>query len=716
MQIDTTAAVMTYLPVALGFMCLTIALLHLVMGLQRPYSGIHLTFSLSAGGVAAATVLQAWVYRASTLEEFRLSFKWMIGCEAIFWLGAVWFIVFYTGLKNRWLPYLSTGLFAFGGLIVHWFSPGGILLTEIVEVRTVDLPWGEEILLPVGPTSPWRLLTDLAIAGFFILGFLGCRELVRRGERLDASLLSASLVLLLVGAIQGTLVDLAVLDGPYLFTYGYIGVVLIMSFGLVREVLSAAELSRTVSSQEKRWQAMCERVNLVIVGLDAQRKVDYVNPYFSKLTGFSPETVQGQDWVSNYLPEAVHEETSQLLASTPVPDHHVSPVVTSNGEERIIEWSNVALVSPEGHRSGILSIGADVTSKIESDQKRQQTIEELQALKNALKEENLSLIEEVSGAGGFSEIIGESSALKYVLNRLEEVAATEANVLLQGETGVGKELVARAIHDRSARKNRPLLKVDCTALPPGILESELFGHEKGAFTGADRARKGRFELANGGTVFLDEVGELPVEVQPKLLRVLQDGEFERLGSECITKVDVRVIAATNRDLKKEVAEGRFRGDLYFRLNVFPISVPPLRVRREDIPLLAATFIRDFARQHGKRIETIPRGALQKLQGYDWPGNVRELQNVLERAVITASGDSLKILEDLGGPGATVSSASNDGLKLEEVERSHILNTLNSSSWKISGEGGAAELLGINPSTLRSRMMKLGIRRSGKEQN
>jgi PAS domain S-box-containing protein len=705
----------TVAPILLGAMCLTISLLLLVIGLRRPYSRTHLTFALSAGAVAAATMLQSWVYTADSLEGFRLAFKWMIGFEAIFWLAAVWFIAFFTGIRNRWLPWLLTALFAFGGLFVHWLSPGGILLSEITQTRSTTLPWGEEIRLPVGPASPWRVVTDLAMAGFFILGFLGCRELFRRGAKAKAGMLCASLILLLIGAFQSSLVDLGILKVPYLFTYGYIGVVLIMSIELIREVFRAGELAHEVSNQEERWRSMCEKVSLVIVGLDPQGRVNYVNPYFEELTGFSREGVRGNQWIQEHVPKSSRDQISLLFSSEPVPDHHTCPILTNEGEERIIEWSNVALSDGDGHPTGILSIGADVTAKIESDRLRQKTIEELESLKDALKEENISLIEEVSSAGGFSEIIGESPVLKYVLHRIEEVAPTEATVLLEGETGVGKELVARAIHDRSTRKGRPMLKVDCASLPPGTLESELFGHEKGAYTGADRSRKGRFELANGGTVFLDEVGELPLEVQPKLLRVLQDGEFERMGSERTTRVDVRVIAATNRDLKKEVVEGRFRGDLFFRLNVFPISVPPLRSRKEDIPLLMAAFTEELARKHGKQIETVPRAVIEKLQDYEWPGNVRELQNILERAVITASGGSLRVPGELFGPRPETEVESSVGTTLREVERRHILDTLNSCSWKISGEKGAAELLGINPSTLRSRMQKLGIKKPSPEE-
>ncbi|HJV22325.1 MAG TPA: sigma 54-interacting transcriptional regulator, partial [Holophagaceae bacterium] len=298
--------------------------------------------------------------------------------------------------------------------------------------------------------------------------------------------------------------------------------------------------------------------------------------------------------------------------------------------------------------------------------------------------------------------------LKYLLYRIRQVAPAGITVLIQGETGTGKELVAESIHKLGARNDRPLVKVNCAALPPALAESELFGHERGAFTGAQAMRKGRFEVADKGSLFLDEVGELPLEVQAKLLRVLQDGEFQRVGGEKTLKVDVRVIAATNRDLQKEVAAGRFREDLWYRLNVFPITVPPLRDRKEDIPILAQSFVDRACQAQGRSELGIPKSVLQALQAYPWPGNVRELQNVLERAVVTSEGTSLRLADPLHagkptpGPGTPKT--------LQDLERTHILEVLESTGWKLEGPQGAANLLGMKPSTLRNRMAKLEIER------
>jgi transcriptional regulator with GAF, ATPase, and Fis domain len=284
----------------------------------------------------------------------------------------------------------------------------------------------------------------------------------------------------------------------------------------------------------------------------------------------------------------------------------------------------------------------------------------------------------------------------------------QATVLLLGETGTGKGVVARAIHGSSPRKDRPLITVNCATLQANLIESELFGREKGAFTGADSRQIGRFELADGGTIFLDEIGELPLELQPKLLRVLQDGEFERLGSPRTIKVDVRVIAATNRNLDDEVRSGRFRQDLFYRLNVFPILSPPLRQRKEDIPLLVNHFVAKCNKKIGKKIEAVAKATLKILQEYHWPGNVRELENVVERAVITSRGTTLQVLDRFDSPRQTEGAAGEETRTLAELEHDRILQVLRQTGWRIEGKNGAALILGLNPSTLRARMWKSGI--------
>jgi formate hydrogenlyase transcriptional activator len=334
---------------------------------------------------------------------------------------------------------------------------------------------------------------------------------------------------------------------------------------------------------------------------------------------------------------------------------------------------------------------------------------QVKKLQMQLETECYFLRQEIDLAHDFGAIVGESRELKEVMQKIQQVAPTDTTVLVLGETGTGKELVARAIHNASPRSKRPLVKVDCTVLPPDLMESELFGHEKGAFTSAHTRQIGRFEVAHEATVFLDEIGELPPALQVKLLRVLQDGEFERLGSAETIKVDVRIIAATNRDLAREVRAGRFREDLWYRLNVYPITVPPLRRRREDIPLLVAHMIAKLDKRLGKTVATIPQGVLDALQAYDWPGNVRELENVIERAVINTPDSQLRLVDHLV---AREDRASEFEVMwtLAEVERSHIAAVLAKTGWKIEGKGGAAEILGLRPSTLRGRMQKLRLRR------
>jgi DNA-binding NtrC family response regulator len=350
-----------------------------------------------------------------------------------------------------------------------------------------------------------------------------------------------------------------------------------------------------------------------------------------------------------------------------------------------------------------------VTERTEAAQKLQGALDEVEVLKNRLQEENIYLQSELKVEHNFENIISTSDKFNKILRSVEQVASTDSTVLILGETGTGKELLARAVHSISNRSDRPLVKVNCATLPENLIESELFGHEKGAFTGATSRKIGRFELANSGTIFLDEIGELPLGLQTKLLRVLQEGEFERLGNPQTTKVDVRVIAATNRDLEKEIKEGSFREDLFYRLNVFPIQIPPLRDRKEDIALLVTHFLKRYNAKAGKKVEIVTQDVIEKLQSYAWPGNVRELENIIERAVITSKGNKLILGDWLSQ--ADLSKARSKILPLEDMERQYIIEVLEMTEWKVSGEKGAAKILDINPQTLVSRMKKLSIQKA-----
>ena len=357
-----------------------------------------------------------------------------------------------------------------------------------------------------------------------------------------------------------------------------------------------------------------------------------------------------------------------------------------------------------------LQLTQEIEERKKAEGSLQGTYAEIKGLKDRLQAENIYLRQEVAREYNFGEIIGQSDILSQVFLRVEQVAPMNATVLLLGETGTGKGVVARAIHSSSSRKDRPLITVNCTTLPATLIESELFGREKGAYTGSDSRQLGRFELADGGTIFLDEIGELPLELQCKLLRVIQDGEFERLGSSRTIKTDVRIIAATNRNLTEEIRGGRFREDLFYRLNVFPITLPPLRQRKEDVQLLVNHFVAKFNKKIGKKIETVSKDTLNALQLYHWPGNVRELESVIERAVITSQGATLQVLDRFETFRQSDQPEGDEVKALAELEQDHILHVLKKTGWRIEGKSGAAGILGLNASTLRARMRKYGIAR------
>ena len=382
-------------------------------------------------------------------------------------------------------------------------------------------------------------------------------------------------------------------------------------------------------------------------------------------------------------------------------DRKVAGAVVINRLDREVDWPPELI--PTIQLLGEI-IGNALARKT-SDLKLKVALTEIERLKDKLEAENVLLHQEIDILSRHAEIIGESPVLKSVINQAAQVAPLDSIVLIQGETGSGKELIANLIHRESPRGQSAMVRVNCASLPPTLIEAELFGREKGAYTGALSKQMGRFELADDSTLFLDEIGELPMELQAKMLRVLQEGEFERLGSSRTLKVDVRVIAATNRDLATLVAEGNFREDLYYRLNVFPIVVPPLRDRREDIPAMVWSFVRENNETMGKSIDRISKGTMQRLQAYDWPGNVRELRNVIERSMILSRGGALDV---------TLGEVENEQLAsqtLAEVDRRHILAVVEQTGWRIRGDGGAAQILGLNPSTLESRMKKLGIKRT-----
>jgi transcriptional regulator with GAF, ATPase, and Fis domain len=379
------------------------------------------------------------------------------------------------------------------------------------------------------------------------------------------------------------------------------------------------------------------------------------------------------------------------------------------GANEYVEIHSYPIFDEQQAVSHVIEYIIDITERKKADENLRKALDEVKRLKNQLQAENIYLQQEIKLDHNFEEIISKSKSFHKVLNKVEQVASTDATVLILGETGTGKELLARAIHNISNRRSRPLVKVNCATLPANLIESELFGHEKGSFTGAFARKIGRFELADGGTVFLDEIGDLPLELQTKLLRVLQEGEFERLGSSQTLKVNVRIIAATNIDLEKAIDDQKFRSDLYYRLNVFPIIIPPLRKRREDIPLLVNFFVNKYSKKNNRNIQIVPIKTMEALKNYGWPGNIRELENIIERGTIISSGNQLELgdwlpAEKAGAPVKTLRA-------LNEIERDYILEVLDFTNWRVSGDKGAAKILAMKPTTLEARMKKLGISRN-----
>jgi formate hydrogenlyase transcriptional activator len=400
--------------------------------------------------------------------------------------------------------------------------------------------------------------------------------------------------------------------------------------------------------------------------------------------------------------EEFDSPTSRLMRAEGVRSVVVMPLIT---HDRALGTLSLASLRDAAFQQGDVDLLVQVAVQVAIAVENALAFQEIAVLKNKLAQEKLYLEDEIRSEMNFDEIIGESSSLRAILNQVETVAPTDSTVLITGETGTGKELIARAIHQLSPRRERTFVKVNCAAIPTGLLESELFGHERGAFTGAIAQRVGRFELANGGTIFLDEVGDIPLELQPKLLRVLQEQEFERLGGAQTIRVDVRLVAATNRDLAEMVAARTFRSDLYYRLRVFPLHMPALRERQEDIPALVRYFVEKHARRMNRSVETIPAETLDLLVRYSWPGNIRELENLIERAVIVSPGPVLRVpLGELKSPTEPLA----DNLTLRAAEREHILKALEATNWVLAGPRGAATRLGMKRTTLQSKMRKLGV--------
>jgi PAS domain S-box-containing protein len=612
-----------------------------------------------------------------------------------FYGGAMpWLILLYTGYKKKILPLIVSSLY---------------LIAYLIMVFTTN-----ESVSPLWMTF---IVIALGIAGVY--GFIAANFQWKSGDRKNARWLLFTMCIFMVfylptatnqffGGNLGKMINAKIFYPINLFSLAF---VLLMGIRLRANSTERFRLGRVLKSRDIRWSSFMQNMQMLVVHLDKAGIVMYINPYAVKLVGYREDSeVLGKNWFEHFLPSGESSlrrlHFQEVILKDEKTSYHKSEIVNRTGENKIISWSNLPVYDDENTLIGSISIGTDITEQ-------EKSFLEIHELKAELEKEDLLLKGEPLPEWMQKEIIGKSQAIIYAIQKARQVAGTQATVLLEGETGVGKELFADLIQRTSLRSTLPYVKVNCSALPAELIEDELFGHEKGAFTGAIQPRKGRFEIANGGTIFLDELGELPLSLQPKLLRVLQNGEFERVGGQQTMKVDVRVIAATNRDLGKEVKEGRFRDDLFYRLNVFPITIPPLRSRKEDIPLLVQFYIDKKTKKHGKHFQNISKSDIHHLREYNWPGNIRELKNVIERAVISSENSTLKIgaLEQ-GVDDSKMQSIHASSLEI--VEKEHILKVLIDNNWRINGEHGAADVLAMHPSTLRSRMKKLNIFRTARE--
>jgi PAS domain S-box-containing protein len=608
-----------------------------------------------------------------------------------------WFVVLYTGYKNKIIPVLIS---AFCGVAY---------LLMAFETNDSNEPiWVSVILIPLGMSV--------------VHGFFAVKYQVKSGQKTKASWLFSAL------AIFAVFYVLTVINqfgnnyfGRFLHTKIFFPInihplafMLIMGVRLRANSYEKLKLEKLLRLRDTQWHSILEDIQLVVLELDTCGRVKYINPFGRHLLGHSSAgELLTKNWFDNYLSADEAEATRSVFMNAmklemPVP-YFKNKIQTLSNQQIELSWANVMVYDDLGKIRGCLSIGADITNE-------ENAYREIFQLRNELEKENINLKGEDLTVPEYRGMIGKSTVFTYAIQKAKQVATANAAVLLEGETGVGKEVFADLIHYLSLRKMMPLVKVNCGALPAELIEDELFGHEKGAFTGALQARKGRFEMADGGTIFLDEIGELPLALQPKLLRVLQNGEFERIGGQQTIKVDVRVISATNRNLEDEVQNGRFREDLFYRLNVFPITIPPLRRRKEDILLLISFFIEQKAKKYNKEIEHISKADINRLCNYSWPGNIRELKNVIERSVISANGDTLKLDWWEHEEKENKMKQNGTSLSLEQVEKEHILKLLIESNWKINGESGAAQKLAMHPNTLRSKMKKLSIYRSSKNEH
>ncbi|WKK65335.1 sigma-54 interaction domain-containing protein [Lutimonas zeaxanthinifaciens] len=600
-------------------------------------------------------------------------------------------------------------------IILNLIFPNSLIYQSITALDRI-MVLNQDYNLLIGEINPYYfpvvILSYLLYTAFLIYQiYLATRKKSNSRRIIFTSIAGVYLL----SNIYDVLVDLRVIQGVYLTEYFMLPVLLLLNLDIFIELRKGSYFESSLKNVQQNFNSLIESVGLIVIAVDPKGNILYANPFFFDFSGYKEREVLNKSFKELMVSEQNYDRFDTMFSKVISDKDELKidfEILDKKANKKVVSWSNVPIIGIDGDVQEILTIGADITEKEKNHSLVIEANQELIKLRSQLEDENTFLKENLRSISNLKqEMIGESVTMKYVFRSIDEVAKTDTSVLIEGETGVGKELVARSIHDKSNRFDQPYVKVNCGALPKDLIESELFGHVKGAFTGAINARKGRFELADGGTIFLDEIGELPLDLQAKLLRVLENSEFNPLGSEKLKRVDVRVVAATNRNLKEFTEEGFFRSDLYYRLSVFPITVPPLRNRIEDIPLLVEHFLEAYCDKLNVDPLPVSVSTVKKLKAYSWPGNVRELKNVIERSVIS-SMNRKKLFVDAAILKENPKLQQKEHKSLIEVEREYIISILNETGWKISGKGSASAILDINEATLRSKMKKLGISRTG----
>ncbi len=679
-------------------------------------SGILIVLFLFAGVIISFSVLSLFVSLYAKESNLYLRFGLMGLCVSVYIM-----LIPVMELNHGYdtLFKLAISFYILNFTILPWFicsytgycyKPVQLSISAILVI-SILLLWFVEF--HISGYYLWNIVGHIGLLLIVVFGIYASILQKKKGDR-NAGI--AMLIVMLVFALL-TIDDIfrmqfgkvyIVPSTPYILPLDYflLMFLLIIGFRIVRDIGDKYIFEKRLYYKNENWSRIINNVKLFVFSIGENKKFEFVNPSLLDITGYSPEEL-----INEPIQKLIFDDDERMnLCDVDVNRANYdklrfirTKVRCKNNDVVLINWSLIGVYDDDGKRINSVLIGSDITDEINA-------YEEISKLKALLEEEILVLKSDVGHNILSKSIIGNSDSVKYVLKRSMQVADTDTTVLIEGETGVGKELVANYIQRNSKRSERPFIKLNCSAIPSSLLESELFGYEKGAFTGANRRKKGLVQLANNGTLFLDEIDDFPIDLQPKLLRLLHEGEFMPLGSEERHKTNVRIIAATNKSLLNEIEKGNFRNDLYYRLYVYPITIPPLRKRNEDIEDLANAFIKKYSSKHKKTISRISKQALNKLKDYSWPGNIRELENIIEQAAIICSNGVIKsqhINLDIASNTSILNDTS-DFITLADMEINYIKKVLKKTDGKISGKNGAAQILGMNPNTLRSRIIKYGI--------